>query len=112
MIANLNELQKFGNANVEATLKSFDAYSRNAQAIAQEVVDYSKRSLEEGSRAAEKLFGAKSIEGAVDIHSAYVKSAYEGFVSQATKLGSLYAELARETYKPFEAQVARATSVK
>jgi hypothetical protein len=110
MITNLNELQKFGNANIEATLKSFDAYGRNMQAIAQEVVDYSKKSLEEGSRAAERLFGAKSLEGAVDIHSAYVRSAYEGFVSQATKLGSLYTELARETYKPFESQVAQAAT--
>jgi hypothetical protein len=107
----LEELQEFGKANVEATLKSLDVYTRNVQAIAQEVVDYSKKSVDEGSRTVEKLFGAKSLDNAFDIQSAYVKSAYEGFVSQASRLGSLYVDLARETYKPFEAQVAKATAV-
>jgi hypothetical protein len=30
------------------------------------------------------------------MQSAYAKSAYEGFVAQATKIGELYADLAKE----------------
>jgi len=112
MVKNLEELQKFGKENVEATLRSFDVYAKNAQVIAQEFADYSKKSLDEGSKTAEKLFGAKSFENAIEIQNAYFKNAYDGFVSQATKLGSLYADLAREAYKPFEAQVAKATAAK
>ncbi len=33
----------------------------------------------------------------------YAKTAYEGFVAKASKIGELYADLAKETYKPFEA---------
>jgi hypothetical protein len=112
MVKSLEELQKFGKENVEATLKSFDAYARNIQSIAQEVADYSKKSLDEGARTAEKLFGAKSFENAIEIQNAYLKSAYEGFISEATKLGSLYVDLARETYRPFESQFAKATGTK
>ena len=38
----------------------------------------------------------------------YAKTAYEGFVAKATKIGELYADLAKETYKPFEAMLANA----
>jgi hypothetical protein len=112
MVKTLEDLQKFGKDNVEATLKSFDAYARNVQSIAQEVADYSKKSLDEGTRTAEKLFGAKSFENAIEIQNAYLKSAYEGFISEATKLGSLYVDLARETYRPFEGQFAKVTGAK
>ena len=30
------------------------------------------------------------------------RTAYEGFVAEATKIGELYADLAKEAYKPFE----------
>ena len=112
MVKGLEDLQKFGKDNLEATLKSFDAYARNIQSIAQEVADYSKKSLDEGTRTAEKLFGAKSFENAIEIQNAYLKSAYEGFISEATRLGSLYVDLTRETYKPFESQFAKVTGAK
>jgi hypothetical protein len=54
--------------------------------------DYSKKSFEEGSAALERLLGARVFERAVEIQTAYAKTAYEGFVAQATKLGELYAE--------------------
>jgi hypothetical protein len=112
MVKSLEDMQKFGKDNVEATLKSFDAYAKNVQTIAQEFADYSKKSMDEGTKTVEKLLGAKSFDNAIEIQNAYFKSAYEGFVAQATKFGSLYADLARETYKPFEAQVAKATAAK
>ena len=112
MVKSLEDMQKFGKDGVEAALRSFDAYAKNAQSIAQELADYSKKSVDEGTKTVEKLFGAKSFENAIEIQNAYLKSAYEGFVSQATKVGSLYADLARETYRPFESQVAKATGAK
>lgn len=112
MIKSLEELQKYSRDNLEATLKAFDAYGKKVQAIAQELADYSKKSLDESTKTVEKLFGAKTLESAIEIQTAYVKSSYEGFVSEATKLGALYAELARETYKPFESQFAKASGGK
>ena len=41
----------------------------------------------------------------------YAKTAYEGFVAEASKLGELYADLAKESYKPFETLIAK-TAVK
>lgn len=99
---------KFGREFFDGSLKSFAAVSKAVQAIAVETTDYTKKSVEAGSAAFEKLIGAKSLEKAFEIQSDYAKSAYEGFVSQATKLNELYADLAKEVYKPFEGIVANA----
>ncbi len=65
MVNNLQDLNALGKENVDATLKSFGALSKGAQAIAVEVAEYSKKSFEQGSAALEKLFGVKTLEKAV-----------------------------------------------
>jgi phasin family protein len=109
MLKNFDEMQKFGKDNMDATMKSFGAASKGFQAIAAEVTNYSKKSFEDGTAAMERLLGAKTLEKAIEVQSDYVKTAYEGFVAEATKLGELYADLAKESYKPFEGYLAKVT---
>ena len=96
MVRNIDEAQQLGKDNMDATLKSFGAVSKSLQTIAIELADYSKRVFEQGTAASERLLGAKSLDKAFEVQSDYVKSSYEGFVAQATKLGELYADLAKE----------------
>ena len=102
MIQNMDEVQKLGKDNLDLAMKSFGTLSKSMQAIAVEMADYSKKSFETGTAAAEQLFGARTLDRAVEIQSDYLKNSYEGFVAQAAKMGELYADLARETYKPYE----------
>jgi hypothetical protein len=108
MVKNFEDLQAVGKENVDATLKSFGALSKSGQAIAVELADYSKKAFQDGSAALEKLFGVKSLDKAIEVQTEYAKTAYEGFVAEATKLGELYTDLAKEAYKPFEGIYARA----
>jgi hypothetical protein len=108
MVKNFEDLQTVGKENVDATLKSFGALSKSGQAIAIELADYSKKAFQDGSAALEKLFGVKSLDKAIEVQTEYAKTAYEGFVAEATKLSGLYTDLAKETYKPFEGMFARA----
>ena len=108
MVKNFDEFQSVGKENVDATLKSFGALSKSGQAIAVELADYSKKSFEQGTAAFEKLLGVKSLDKAIEVQTDYAKTAYESFMTQASKLGELYADLAKETYKPFEGMLARA----
>jgi hypothetical protein len=107
MLKNFDDVQKLNKDNLDIAMKSFGAVSKGLQAIAVEVADYSKKSFEDGSAAFEKLIGAKSLEKAIEIQSDYAKSAYEGFVTGATRIGELYADIAKETYKPFETAVGK-----
>jgi len=107
MLKNFDELQKLNKDNMDAAMKSFGAFSKSVQAIAVEVADYSKKSFEEGSAAAEKLFGAKTLDKAIEIQTDYAKQAYEGFVAGATRIGELCADLTKESYKPFESYLGK-----
>jgi hypothetical protein len=112
MLKNFEDIQKLGKDNVDVAMKQFGTVSKGWQAIATEVADYSKKSFEDGSAALEKLFGAKSVEKAIEVQSDYVKTAYEGFVAEATKLGELYTDLAKESYKPLEGFLAKVNPTK
>jgi len=102
MVQSAEELQQLSKDNIENALKNFGLLSKSAQAIAVEVADYTKSSFEQGTAALEKLMGAKTLDQAIEIQQTYLKSAYEGAVAQATKIGELYTEMAKEAYKPFE----------
>ncbi|MGD9924006.1 MAG: phasin family protein [Pseudorhodoplanes sp.] len=107
-----DEMQKYGKESVDAGMNAFSTLSKGVQTIAVESVDYTKKAFEDGTATMEKLFGAKSLEKAVEIQQEYVKNAYEGFVAQATKMGELYVDLAKEAYKPYEGYLAKMTPAK
>jgi phasin family protein len=110
MFENFETIQKISKDNVDVAMKSFGVASKGMQAIATEVADFQKKSFEEGTAALEKLLGAKSLDKAFEVQTEFYKSAYEGFVSKATKIGELYADIAKESYKPIEGAVAKATA--
>ena len=109
MIAQFDNIQKIGKDNVDATLKSFGAVSKGAQAIATEAADYAKKSFEQSTAALEKLMGVKSLDKAIEIQTDYVKASYEGFVAQSSKMGELAANTAKEAFKPYEGVIAQAS---
>lgn len=110
IIMTTDEMKKLGKDGVDTALTSLDALTKSAQAIAVEVVDYTKKSVEGSAAAWEKLMGAKTLEKAMEVQTDYLKSSYEDFVAEATKLGELYVDLAKEAYKPFEGALAKASS--
>lgn len=102
------DFQKFGKDGMDMAMSSFGVWSKGAQAIAAEIADYSKKSVEDSAEAWEKLIATKTPEKAMEVHSAYLKSSYENFVAEATKIGELYVDLAKEAYKPFEGAFSKA----
>jgi|GEM_PF-151432 len=107
MIQNFEDLQKIGKENTDLAMKSFNMVSKGVQAIAVEMADYQKKSFEQGTAALEKLFGAKTLDKAIETQTEFFKTAYEGFVAESKKIGELYADLAKETYKPIEGAIAK-----
>jgi phasin family protein len=105
-------MQKLSKDSMDMAMNSFGAWSKSAQAIATEMADYTKKSVEGSAAAWEKLLGAKTLEKAMEVQSEYVKSSYEDFVAEATKLSELYTGLAKEAYKPFEGAFAKASAMK
>ena len=100
------EFQRVGKDGFEASVRSYSELGKGFQAIRASMIDYSKKSFEDGTRAFEQLAGAKSIEQALEIQSQYAKKAVEAYVGQASKIGEMYVNLARSAYQPVEQAVA------
>ena len=112
MTMNFDEIQKLSQTNIDAMTAAFGPASKKAQAIAAEMADFSKRSIENGNKAMEKMLAVKSLDKALEVQSEYVKTAFEDYTAGMTKFGELYAKLAEDAFKPFADQVAKAKSSK
>ncbi|WP_313525224.1 phasin family protein [Shinella sp.] len=107
---NFDDANKKGKEAVDTFVKSYTTAAQGWQAIATETADFSKKSFENGLAHFEKLSGVKSVEAAVELQTAFVKSSYEGFVAEATKLSEMYADIAKGAYKTYEAPVAKSAA--
>jgi hypothetical protein len=108
MTPTFEDFQKTAKDNMDAAVKAFGLYSKNAQTIATESADYAKKAYEANTAHVEKLFAVKTLDKAVELNTEFAKSAYEGFVAQSTKISNMYADFAKEAMKPVEAAFAKA----
>ena len=52
----------------------------------------------------------ESVEQAVEIQSQYAKKAYDTYIAEMSKIGEMYAGLARDAYKPVETALTKKVS--
>jgi Phasin protein len=97
-----DEFQRASKDGLDASVRSFGEMNKGFQAIAATVIDYSKKSFEDGTHAMQQLVGAKSFEQVWEIQSQYAKKAFDAYVAQASKIGEMYVDLARSSYQPVE----------
>jgi hypothetical protein len=103
----VEDFQQQSKEQLDAAVASARTVANGFQAIAAAYGDYSKKSFEDTKSYVEKLSGVKSFDKALEVQSEYAKTAYDTFVAEAQKIGGLYSDLAKETYKPFEGLVAK-----
>jgi phasin family protein len=101
------QFQKAGKEGFDAIVRAYGEANKGFQAIAAEVTDYSKAAFEDATRAFQQLVTAKSAEQAFEIQSQYAKKAYDAHLVEMSKLGEMWADLARDAYKPVERFVAK-----
>jgi hypothetical protein len=89
-------------SDFETVSRSFAEANRGFQAIAAEVTNYSRKSVEDVLKAWEQLLGARSFTDAVDIQTRYARRAFDTYISELTKLTDLYLDLTYTTSKPME----------
>src|SRR6516225_2766983 len=105
-----DDFQRMGKDNFDAVVRSYGELNKGFQAFAARMTDYSKQTFEDATRAFEQLVAAKSLESVIEIQSQYAKKAYDTWVAEASKLGEMYAAVARDAYKPVEKAVTKRVS--
>jgi hypothetical protein len=101
------QFQNVGKEGFDAAVRAYSEANKGFQAIAAEVTDYSKTAFEDATRAFQQLVSAKSAEQAFEIQSQYAKKSYDAYIAQVSKLGEMWVDLARETYKPVERAIGK-----
>jgi hypothetical protein len=105
-----SEHQQNGKEQIDTQTTSANTFPGGFQAIATAYGDYTKKSFEDTKSFVEKLSGVKSFEKAIEIQTEFAKTAYETFVTESQKIGAMYGDLAKQSYKPFGGFVAKMTS--
>jgi hypothetical protein len=111
MNTSFEDMQKTAKDNMDAATKAFGSFTKNAQTVSTEAADFAKKSYEANAAHVEKLFAVKTLDKAIELNTEFAKSAYEGFVAQATKMSTLYTDFAKDAMKPVEAAFAKAKTV-
>jgi hypothetical protein len=101
--------QPDGNPQIKAAVASANSLAIDFQTIATAYSDYTRKSFEETKAFVEKLSGVRSLDKAIEIQTEYAKQAYATFVTESQKIRELYTGLAKQTFKPLENLVAKAT---
>jgi phasin family protein len=102
-------LSAFQQENVDAIVKSSEIAAKAAEGIGSEVSAYSKKAFEDGVAAAQELAAAKTMTELFEKQTAYAQSAFEGFVSQATKMNEIYVAATKDITAPLGARFTAAT---
>lgn len=105
----LEGLTTFGQDNVDAFVKSSEIAAKAAEGIGTEISAYSKKAFEDSVAAAQDIASAKTMTELFEKQTSYAQSAFEGFVSQATKMNEIYVAAAKDISAPIGARVQAAT---
>jgi len=101
--------QQNGKEQIDTQSASANSFPGGFQAIATAYGDYAKKSFEDTKSFVEKLSGVKSFDKAIEIQTEFAKTAYETFVAESQKIGAMYGDLAKQSYKPFGGFLAKVT---
>ena len=96
------EAQEGVERGFEAASRSFAEANKGFQALAAEMMSYSKATFDDAMRTWEQLIGVKSLEQAFEIQSQYAKRVYENHMAELSKLREMYTGMVRDASQPIE----------
>jgi hypothetical protein len=94
--------QTYGKDALEASVASTTAMTKGYQTVAQEMIDFNRRSFEKSAAAVEQAAQLKSFDQVLTAQQTFAKEAYETFASESSRIGNIYLNAMKDAYRPFE----------
>lgn len=104
-VAGLTEISSHGKKNLEAMVESATAAQRGAEALSQQAMAYSKKTLEQNLSAAQSLAAARSVQELVELQTTFAKSAIETYLSEVTRMTDTLTASMKDSFKPINERV-------
>jgi hypothetical protein len=96
-------------SGLDAATKAVAEGNKNFQAIAAEIMNYSKIAFDDAMRTWEQLVSVKSLDQAMQIQSDYARRVYDNHMAELSKLGEMTTGMVRDASKPVEQALKRST---
>jgi phasin family protein len=105
MMKSTEDLVAFGQANLEAFVKSSQIWSAGVQELTKQMATSAKASFEESVSTFKAISTAKSVKEAMDLQSTFAKAALEKAMAESNKLTDASIKLTEQTLAPITARV-------
>ena len=105
MMKSTEDFVAFGQANLEAFVKSGQIWSAGVQELTKQIATSAKASFDESVSTFKAISTAKSVKEAIDLQSTFAKSALEKAMAESNKLTDASIKLTEQTLAPITARV-------
>jgi len=105
MMKSTEDLVAFGQANLEAFVRSSQIWSAGVQELTKQMATSAKASFEESVSTFKAISTAKSVKEAMDLQSTFAKAALEKAMAESNKLTDASIKLTEQTLAPITARV-------
>ncbi|WP_184718367.1 TIGR01841 family phasin [Caulobacter sp.] len=99
-LAALAEANVHSKKNLEAVVASVTAATKGAEALGAQTFAYGKKAAEDQVAAAKSLAGAKSVQEAVELQTAWAKSALEAYIAHVSRASEIVSASIKDSVKP------------
>ena len=101
----------FGHETMDAVMKSSEITTKAVEGLNAEIMDFTKKSFEDGVAATKDFASAKNVTELMEKQAEFAKTALDGFMKQAAKVNEMYISAARSAVQPLSARVTAATDM-
>jgi len=105
MMKSTEDFVAFGQANLEAFVKSGQIWSAGVQELTKQFASTAKASFDESVSTFKAISTAKSVKEAIELQSTFAKSALEKAMTESNKLTDASIKLTEQTLAPITARV-------
>ena len=103
-----DEFAAFGKQAFDAWVAAGNSTAKGYEAINAEMMSFGKNRVEDTIAVTKALFGAKSVDEAVQVQSDFAKKAFDAYVAETSRLGELVNKTTQDAFAPVTARYAAA----
>jgi phasin family protein len=95
--------------NLDALAESAKIAAKNAEALAQEAADYSKKSFETATAALKRYSAVKSPAELLQLNGEYAKTSFDSAVAEVSKVSETITKMLGDVFQPLSSRYAVAS---
>lgn len=104
-VAGYDDFAAFQKDSMDAFVACGTIFARGFEAIGKEYLAYAEASAESGSKAAQALLTAKSVEEFVELQGAFARKTFDSTVAETNKLSEMSLKIAADAIEPVQKQI-------